>query len=243
MDPAWSASLLSVGIVSLISLTGAVVLARHEKNSGLVTILISLAVGALLGDAFIYLLPEAYEAGADAAWWILGGFLTFFLIEKGLHWRHEHVAREGKIEPYGVLNLIGDGLHNFIDGILIAASYLISFPIGLATTIAVVLHEIPQELGDYAILRSAGFSRRQALFWNFMSAVAAILGAVIVLALDVDVEIAAQKILAFTAGGFIYLVMILLKRLEEEAPVRKAFGQIVMIVVGVGLMWLIKLVG
>lgn len=205
------------------------------------TILISLAVGALLGDAFIHLLPEAYGAGTDASW-ILGGFLIFFLIEKGLHWRHEHVAHEGKIEPYGIMNLIGDGLHNFIDGVLIAASYLVSLPIGLATTLAVVLHEIPQELGDYAILRSAGFSRTRALFWNFMSAVTAILGTIVVLTLHINVDVAAQKILAFTAGGFIYLVMILLRKLEQEVPVRKAIGEIVMIVVGVGLMWLIKFV-
>lgn len=223
MDSVWSVSLLSVAVVSLISLIGAVVLARYDRGASHMLVLISLAIGALLGDVFIHLLPEAYENGESAAWWIMGGFLVFFIIEKGLHWRHEHEpAEEGQIEPYGVMNLVGDGLHNFIDGALIAASYMVSFPIGIATTVAVVLHEIPQELGDYAILRSAGFSRAKALFWNFMSGVAAILGTILVLVLGINIELTALQILAFTAGGFIYLVMILLKKLEEEIPVHKA---------------------
>jgi zinc and cadmium transporter len=244
MESVWSTALLSVSIVSLISLVGAVIISRQDQNHAVLRFLIALAIGALLGDVVIHLLPEAYEGlGLGAALWLLGGFVVFLLIEKVLHWRHEHISQSAeRIEPYGVMNLIGDGLHNFIDGALIGASYLVSFPIGLATTIAVVLHEVPQELGDYAILRSAGFSRAKALGWNFVSALFAVVGAVVVLFAEIDIEVSAQKILAFTAGGFIYIVVLLVQKLEDEAPLRRTFGQALGVVLGVALMWLITFI-
>lgn len=241
-------TLLSVLIVSAVSFIGAITIAASEGQTNdeppaWLQLLIGLAIGALLGDVAIHLLPEAYaNIGAQAPIYLIGGFLIFFILEKLLHWRHHHASVTSRVEPYGVMNLVGDGLHNFIDGALIAASYLVSFPIGLATTIAVVLHEIPQELGDYAILRSAGFTRKAALGFNFLSALAAVVGAMLVLGLQIDVEAGADKILAFTAGGFLYIVVLLLRKLGEEMTAKRVFGQLVMIGLGFALMWLITFI-
>lgn len=245
----WTQTIVSVVVVSLISLVGALFLASKDttdenSDSPLMLFLIALAVGALLGDVFIHLWPEASEQlGAGAAGYLAAGFGLFFLIEKLLHWRHQHGSiKENRIEPYGAMNLIGDGLHNFIDGALIAASYLVSFPIGFATTIAVILHEIPQELGDYAILRSAGFSKQRAVLFNFLSALAAVAGGVIVLASGIDLANTAHYILAFTAGGFIYIAFLLLKKLGEDLTFGKAIGQLAAFGLGALLMWAVKFV-
>lgn len=244
MNSLWLDTLASVGVVSLISLVGLTILSRYDRRGESMKFLIALAIGALLGDVVIHILPETYEQlGLATAWWLIGGFLLFFLLEKLLHWRHEHAAGvEGKIEPFGVMNLVADGMHNFIDGALIAASYAVSFPIGLATTVAVILHEIPQELGDYAVLREAGFSKGRALGWNFVSALFAVVGAVVVLAAGISVDVNAQKILAFTAGGFLYIVVLLAQRLDSEVPFRKILINLAGVGVGVLMMWLITLV-
>jgi zinc and cadmium transporter len=245
MESAWLNTIVSVSFVSLISLIGITVLSRFDRQGGSMKFLIALAIGALLGDVVIHILPETYEElGLATAAWLIGGFAIFFMLEKVLHWRHEHVAGagEGRVEPFGVMNLVADGLHNFIDGALVAASYLISFPIGLATTIAVILHEIPQELGDYAILRSAGFTRSKAIGWNFISALFAIVGAVVVLAAGISIDVSAQKILAFTAGGFLYIVVVLAQRLGEEVPFLRVVANLAGVGLGVALMWLVTFV-
>lgn len=244
MDTVWLQTLVSVGIVSLISLVGVTVLARFDREGGPIKFLIALAIGALLGDVALHILPESYEElGIVSSWWLLGGFGIFFLLEKVLHWRHEHASEvEGKIEPFGVMNLVADGLHNLIDGALIAASYAVSLPVGLATTVAVVLHEIPQELGDYAVLRSAGFSKARALIWNFVSALFAILGAIIALAIGIDLELNAQKVLAFTAGGFLYIVVLLVQRLGSEVPFARLASNVAGAATGVLAMWLLTLI-
>ncbi len=248
MINAWVYSLISVVIVSGISLVGALTIAFHddteESYSPFMHFLIAIAVGALLGDAMIHLLPEAFaDVGQQASLYIVGGFIVFFGLEKFLHWRHHHHQHsQDRIEPVGIMNLVGDGLHNFIDGALIAASYLISLPIGIATTLAVILHEIPQELGDYAILRSAGFKKGPAIFFNFLSALTAILGTVVVLLSTFDISATAPLILAFTAGGFLYIVMLLLRKLGEDLTTKRAFSHTVAILIGVAMMWLIKFV-
>src|SRR3989338_8234189 len=145
---------LSVAIVSAISLVGVLTLALNKNllNRAMV-VLVSFAAGSLLAAAFLDLIPEAAELVdldvlMPAA---LAGIVTFFIIERILHWHHFH-AEENDIHPFTYLNLIGDGLHNFIDGIAIAASYLVSVPVGIATTIAVIAHEIPQEISDFSVL-------------------------------------------------------------------------------------------
>jgi zinc and cadmium transporter len=215
MDPIWVAALASVFIVSLLSFVGALTLvwagaARHTFMIGLV----ALAAGALLGDAFFHILPEAVELtggfGVGLGVSLLSGFLIFFLLEAGLRWGHAHGESHhdhaGKsIEPFGFLNLVGDGVHNFIDGVLIGASFLVDTSLGVATTIAVALHELPQELGDFGVLLRSGFTPRRALAYNFGSALLAVLGTVLTLLLPVPIELLEAYGMPLIAGGFIYI--------------------------------------
>lgn len=204
----WIYAMASVFLVSAMSLVGIVTIffAENKLNS-ILRLFVSFSVGALLGDAFIHLIPEAFENGNEfTAMFILAGILTFFVMERFIHWRHCHEAgcqEHGHALPYVIL--LGDGLHNFIDGVIIGASYLISIPVGVATTLAVVFHEIPQEIGDFGTLLYGGFSKRKALFWNFASALTSVLGAVIVLVVSFKVESITNILIPFAAGGFIYI--------------------------------------
>ena len=176
--------------------------------------LIAVAVGVLLGDAFLHLLPDALEmTGADSGTvflWTLGGILSFCFIEKGLHWRHEHsleFSSQQAPEPssFARMNLFGDGIHHFVDGILITSSFLVDPALGFATTIAIVLHEIPQEISDIAILIQGGYSKKRAVFLNFVCATSCAAGAIATLVLSQLMELRLGAMLAFTAGGFIYI--------------------------------------
>lgn len=206
----WVYSLGSVIIVSLIALVGIFFLSiDREKLDRMLLILISFAVGALLGDAFIHLIPEAFEelgTGLLTPLLIVGGMMIFFVMESSVRWRHCYLPITGHhVHPVGTLNLTGEALHNFIDGLLIAVSYTVSIPIGIATTLAVILHEIPQEIGDFGILVYAGFPVKKALLFNFLSALTAVLGAVIFLIVGPLIEELSPIMLAITAGGFIYM--------------------------------------
>ena len=208
MAGAWFYSILSVVIVSLISLVSIFFLSiKHERLSKILLVLVSFATGALFGDVFIHLLPEIAEDFGFTlvtSFSILAGLLVFFIIEKFVQGVHCHDPHHHHTHPVGITNLVGDGLHNFIDGMLIAGSYLASFELGIATTIAVLLHEIPQEIGDFAILLHAGFKRAKAMLFNFFSAITAIAGALVVLAADGGSQ-TLSLLLPFTAGGFLYI--------------------------------------
>src|SRR3989344_1270030 len=177
-------ALVSVFIVSAVSLIGVITLSLNiEILKKVILYFVSFSVGALLGDVFIHLLPEIVEEngfGLNISMYILLGILVSFVMEKIIHWRHcHHPTAKKHPHPFAVMNLIGDFVHNFIDGLIIGASYIISIPVGIATTIAVVLHEIPQEIGDFGILIHGGFSKGKALFLNFVTALSSVLGAVI----------------------------------------------------------------
>ncbi|MDD4287700.1 MAG: ZIP family metal transporter [Candidatus Peribacteraceae bacterium] len=244
------ASLLSVFIVSAVSLIGMTtfVLSEHLIRRLLLTF-IAFSTGALLGDVFIHIFPEMAVQSSEITTQfllVLAGILLSFVIEKGVHWRHCHCSalpeRSGHIHPVGIMNLVGDGLHNFIDGALIAGSYLISPQIGIATTIAVLLHEIPQEIGDFAILLFSGFSVRRALLLNFFTACIAFLGATIVLFSARSVPFLEWVLLPLAAGNFLYLAgSDLIPELHKESRPSYAFFQLVTILVGVGVMQLLKL--
>ena len=209
MDNIWLYSLASVFIVSVISLVGIITLSINvEKLRKLLIYLVSFAAGALLGDAFIHLLPEAAEEGfgVPVSLYVLFGIGISFLIEKVVHWHHFHYPLDkGHIHPFAIMNLVGDLVHNFIDGLIIAASYLVSIPVGIATTIAVILHEIPQEISDFGVLLLGGFTKARALFYNFLTALTAVLGAVVVLIIGSSVENITTFLVPFTAGSFIYI--------------------------------------
>lgn len=236
-------SLGSVALVSVISLVGIITLSwKDSVLRSWVFVLVSLAVGALLGDAFIHLIPEAFEGAADAtqiSLAILGGMLVFFILEKFLHWHH-HQGFEGsepEVHPVGKIVLVSDGVHNFIDGLIIATSYLVSTEVGIATTIAVILHEIPQEIGDFGVLLHAGYTKMQALWLNFFSAMAAILGAIIALVIGGASSAFLTWLIPIAAGGFIYIALSdLIPELHKTTSVRQSVIQFAAIIVGIGAM-------
>ena len=230
----------SVFIVSLISLVGVSVLSlREEFLRKYIYIFISLATGALLGDAFIHLIPESLENSPDPAFTstlIIIGIIAFFILEKFFHWHHhgEDANEPHQVYPIGKLILFSDGIHNITDGIVIGASYLISFPVGVATTLAVILHEIPQEIGDFAVLVHAGYPVKKALWFNFLSALTALIGVVIVLFLGSLGDSFNAWMLAVVAGGFIYIAIAdLIPELHKTKELKHSLIQIAVVIVGV----------
>ena len=244
----WAYSLASVVVISLISLVGIATLMLGRKwLDRIVPLLISLAVGALFGDALVHLLPEAFEESDSTgltSLYVIVGILVFFLLERLLHWHHEHhVQSVNPIHPVAYVNLVSDGVHNLLDGLIIGASYLVSAPIGVATTVAVALHEIPQEQGDFGIMLHAGFTPRRALTMNFLSAGLAFVGVVISLLIGPSVGEYTAFMLPLTAGGFIYIAgSDLIPELHHEHELPGSAAQFVMVLVGIGLMYALLLV-
>ncbi|MSQ22379.1 MAG: ZIP family metal transporter [Dehalococcoidia bacterium] len=235
-------------MISLISLVSVVtIILGPQRLDRIIPLLISLAVGALFGDALVHLLPQAFEDSLSPALvslYVLMGILLFFLLERFLHWHHEHHAQSmNPIHPVAYVNLVADAFHNFLDGVIIGASYLISTPIGLATTLAVALHEIPQELGDFGILVHAGFTPRRALLMNLLSALLAVVGAVVSLLLGPMFGGYTSFMLPLIAGGFIYIAGAdLIPELHHEHELPGSLAQFAMILAGIGLMYLLLLV-
>ncbi len=240
-------AIIAVLIVSLISLIGVLTLSINKKFLNKILIFfVSFSVGALLGDSFIHLLPQAYETLTPfpIAIWVLIGILIFFILEKYIHWRHCHQETSKKHpHPFAYMNLIGDGLHNFIDGMIIAASFLISTPIGIATSLAVVLHEIPQEIGDFGVLIYAGIKPKKALFFNFLSSLTALLGAFLVLIFGSANSSFSKILVPLTVGGFLYLALSdLTPELHKHTEIKQSIIQIISIVLGIAVMFLLLLI-
>ncbi len=243
---AWVWTIGSVFLVSVLSLSGAAMLLMSEERfRRVVLVLVSFAAGALLGDAFLHLLPELAEGGGlstGISLLVLAGIGTFFIIEKVLHWHHAHFATEDVIHPVAFTNLIGDAIHNFIDGALIAGAFLSNTKLGISTTLAVVLHEIPQEIGDLGILVHAGLTRRKALLLNLMTALWALAGAVLALSVSGAFGGVERVLVALTAGGFVYIAGAdLIPELQRETRLSTAATQFAGIAAGVGLMALLTM--
>lgn len=239
-------SLLSVLIISAFSFVGVIFLAVKKKIlEKILLFLVSFAAGGLLGDAFLHLLPEAVNAAGGletkVSLAVLVGILLFFVLEKFVCWRHCHVptSREHP-HPLAVMNLIGDGLHNLTDGLVIGASFFQSPALGLATTLAVIFHEIPQEIGDFGVLIHGGFSRQKALFFNFISALTAFLGVFLIFFFSSKLDHFNFLLIPFTAGGFIYIAgSDLLPELKKETNIRKSALQLAGILLGISVMLLL----
>lgn len=248
--------LLSVVIISLISLVGALTLSLSKSFlHKILYVLVGLAAGALFGDAFLHLIPEAFEHAGESAMIpiiVIAGILTFFVLEKFLHWHHHHHLEDGeecheaenigsesgKIKPLGILVLTSDSIHNLVDGIIIAASFFISVEVGIATTIAVALHEIPQEIADFGLLVHSGMSRVKALVWNFITALFAVLGAGITILFGVFLEPFVFHAGAFAAGAFIYIAgSDLVPEIHKTRNIKNSFIQFVSILVGIAIMF------
>ena len=250
-------SLASVVVVSLVSLIGLAAISMDEARlRRLAAVFISFAVGALLGDSFIHLIPQSFATQAgnrttlQSSLLILGGIMGFFIIEKLLLHRHGvlHAQFHGREEidrpALAAINLLGDGIHNFIDGLMIGASYLVSPAIGLSTSIAVLFHEIPQELGDFGILVHSGLRVRTAVLLNLASASLAVLGTgVSLLAGAVALDGMTSALIPITAGGFVYLAAAdLIPELQHDRSARAITVQTVLISAGVAIMGVLTLV-
>jgi zinc and cadmium transporter len=239
----WFYSLLSVFLVSCISLIGLPTFSiKEETLKKILLYFVSFSVGGLLGDAFIHLLPESIKLNNELslASYILLGIIISFIVEKFVQWRHCHIPTSIKHpHPFAVMNMIGDSVHNFIDGLIIGASYLTSIQLGIATTIAVILHEIPQEIGDFGVLIHGGFKKKKALFMNFVTALTAVVGTIISLIIGSYVENLTGFLLPFAIGSFIYIASSdLIPELHKETKPIKSFVQLVMLLVGIGIMYL-----
>jgi zinc and cadmium transporter len=239
----WAYTLASVIVISLISLIGVFTLGiKEDRLQKVLFYLISFSAGALLGDVFIHILPEIMvgEAALQGSIYVLAGIIIFFVLERILMWHQSHTSHQERVHSVVHLTIIGDALHNFLDGIIIAASFLVSIPVGIATATAVIFHEIPQEIGQFAILVHGGWSRRKALLYNFFSALTAIAGAIMVLVFSQSFEEAPTILLGFGAASFIYIAMSdLIPELQKESNTRRSIIQLIWMTAGIGVMALL----
>lgn len=206
--------------------------------------LVSLSAGALMGGAFIHLLPESFSGiGHETAGLIvLISFLFFLVMEKFLHWRHCHKESCG-VHSFGKINLLGDSLHNFIDGLVIAAAFITDTNIGLATTLAIALHEIPQEIGDFGVLLYAGYKKKRALILNYLVALTVVLGGIFGYLFNFLITGVMPYLLPFAAGGFLYIgASDLIPEIRKEENIRRSLLNILIFVIGILLMLFIKLI-
>ena len=246
----WLYSIISVLIVSLISFSGALTLAiKKEKLKDFLIYFVSFSAGALLGDVFIHILPEVVEEYSYSISlifiYVLVGILFSFILEKIIYWRHCHLPiTKNHVHNFAWMNLWGDFFHNIIDGLTIAVSYLLNIPAGIATTLAVVFHEIPQEIGDFGVLLHGGFKVKKALFLNFLTALSAVIGAIISLLLNNRIEHLTLFLAPFAAGNFIYIASSdLIPELHKETAIKKGVIQIITFLLGVGVMYGLLLFG
>ncbi len=244
----WLNTFVSVAIISLISLVGIFFMSLHEKKlQNIQLILVAFSAGGLLGGAFFHLLPEAFESIEDAtvaSSLLMAGFISLFILEKYLHWHHKHSTKhillKNDVKPLGPLNLFADVFHNLLDGVLIGAAYLYNFELGVTTTIIVLMHELPQEIGDFGVLVHAGYKPRKALFFNFLSACTSFLGAFLALWLGSTSDRLEAYILPLAAGSFLYLASAdLIPELQSEYQVKKSIVQLLSLFVGMGLLFIL----
>jgi len=234
---AWAVGLTLVGSLGGVLIASILFFANDRLRFRVVPWLVSYAVGTLLGVALLVLLPEAlaHLPARTVLGSLLGGIMMFFLLEKLVLWRHCHTH---DCEAHGMaapMVIIGDAFHNFLDGVVIGTAVRASIPLGISTALAVATHEIPQELGDFAILLTAGYTRRKALLLNIASGGSAVVGAVLaVFALDWVPQIS-QYILSVAAAGFLYVAMAdLIPDLHRGRIDAKTFRQLALAVAGIG---------
>jgi len=240
------------GVLSVLA-ASAVLLVPERHLPNLLPHGVSFAIGAMLSVSLFGLIPHAFENATpeiihDLSVTILIGLLTFFLLEKLLIWRHCHsgacVAHShlpsGTNHRLGSLIIIGDGIHNFVDGVLIAATFLTDVNLGIVTSLAVAAHEIPQEVGDFMILLQSGYSRAKALLFNVFSSITTVFGGVLAYYLLGDYEHFLPYLLVIAASSFLYIAVAdLIPTLHKETELRSTLEQMILIGLGVALIaWL-----
>ena len=240
---------LSVFLVSLISFVGIAALSLNKKAlQGILLVLLAFGAGTLLGGALFDIIPEAMRLGGGTALqYIAVGIVLFFIIERFIHWHHHHhnegLDHRDRVRPFAYLNLIGEGIHNFLDGTIIAASYLVSFEIGIIATIAIIFHEIPQELGDFGILVQGGIPVKKALLYNFLVALTSVIGAAVILFSSFLLPSLTVIMLSIAGGGFLYIALSnLIPELHHETSLKKTIIQVIFLILGIGLLYSLGIV-
>ena len=242
--------LLTTFIVSLISFIGVLILfLKKEVLNKILLILASFSAGSLIGGAFFHLVPEAIMKAGDNEkailnlfLYLLFGFCFFFFLEVFIKWHHHHATEHPEIKPFSYLILVSDGVHNFIDGLVIAASFVISIPLGMVAFTAVALHEIPQEIGDFGVLIYGGFKPGKALILNFLSAIIAILGGIFGFFLSEKIGNSIVFLLPFAAGNFIYIACSdIIPEIKTKVNVGKSIIYFLTFLAGIGIMFLTKI--
>jgi zinc and cadmium transporter len=232
--------LFSTILVSLISLIGILTLLfKKDFLNKIIIISVAFAAGTMLGASFFDVLPESIDIfGKNTFLYALVGILIFFMVERYIHWHHCHRCHEKheKIQPSVYLNLIGDCVHNFIDGTIIAASFLTNLQLGIISTIAIASHEIPQEMGDFAIIVKGGLKPKKGLFYNLLSALLCVIGGLVAI-FFVNISQSVRPILlSIAGGGFIYLSLVdivpdLHKEIKTQTIVIEGFSLLMGILV------------
>lgn len=244
---------MSVAVVSLLSLVGIFAISMRENTlDKILFVLLSFSAGTILGTAYFDLLPEAVELFGEgqlgaAVTYVTLGFLAFFFLERFIYWYHGHVHgyespvdEKMTVKRFVYLNLLGDGIHNLLDGMIIAAGFLVAVPVGLTTTLAVIFHELPQEVGDFGVLVYGGFTRYRALLANFVTALTAFAGVFIASYFSTLMQNFTSYLIAFGGGGFIYLAASeLIPEMQEEKNIGKSIIQFVLFVLGLVIIWLL----
>lgn len=236
-------------VISFISFAGAFTLFLKEKLLNKILLgLVSFSAGALMGGAFLHLIPEAIEnVGINKVLtvflYVIIGFCTFFILENFISFHHHIVRGYEKRDPFSILVLISDAIHNFLDGLIIAASFVAAIPIGIAASLVVGLHEIPQEIGDFGILIYGGFKKTRALLLNFLSASTVILGGVVGFFLVGRIEQLIVFILPFAAGSFIYIASSdLVPEIRHRMSIGASLSNFFIFFLGIALMLLLRFV-
>jgi zinc and cadmium transporter len=246
MIPETFTIILATFVVSLFSLSGIFALSLNEERlHSILFFLLAFSAGTIFGAAVFDLLPEAVELVDEHTvfLYIAFGYVAFYFLERFIYWYHGHGHREDMegIEPergFAYLNLLGDGVHNFIDGMVIAASFTVGLHVGLATTMAVIFHELPQEMGDYGILMYAGFDRVRALVLNFAAALCVVVGGVFATFYLETVEALSGLLIAFSAGAFLYLAASeLVPELQQERDFRRSLIQFAVFILGMAVIY------
>lgn len=236
--------IISTLIISLGSLVGIFTLSlKAEFLNKILLKLVALSSGALLGGAFLHLMPEGVEQlPAEQFFGIaLVTLIIYLLIEKLLHWRHCHAGPDCPIHSFGYTNLIGDSIHNFIDGLIIASAFTLNVPLGITTTIAIALHEIPQEIGDFGVLLYSGFSKKKALILNFGVALIVVLGGLVGWLLSAYVEDITKYLIPVAAAGFIYIALSdILPELRKEKNMKNFIWSFIFMIIGIALLFFIR---
>lgn len=242
------AATLAIIVISLISLFGVFTLSWNDKFLKKFNLfIVSLAAGTLIANVFLQIIPEVFHLESDerlASSFIILGILVFFILEKILHWNHCHQGIEGgHNHNLATKNLIADGIHNYVDGLLIGAAFSVGIEFGVATTIAIALHEIPQEIGDFSILIHSGLSKAKALVFNFLSALTAILGLVTTVLIGSINPSFEAYLLGIAAGGFLYIAIAdLLPEIKHENNNKKSFLQLTFFILGIAIMLLVSFI-